>query len=133
MTIKDSENRVGIADILVPDPTDHRYPASSQRGSTVTVIGSNFPAEDLVTVTYAGDTVTATTTDTVGNWRGTFSVPVDAAIGEEHEVVAQSEKKADGEVENNIKKSPSSGPSSFTRYRTKLSRSHLAWWRLVPA
>ena len=40
--------------------------------------------------------MTATTTDTVGKWRATFVVPVDSSIGVEHEVVANSEKKADG-------------------------------------
>ena len=96
VTVKDSSSRVGVADLTIPEPEIELDPPSSQRGSVVTVVGRNFPAEDLVTVAYEDEanTVTATTTDTVGNFRSTFQVPVDAVIGEKHEVLAKSEKKA---------------------------------------
>ena len=69
---------------------------TSQRGSTVTVVGKNFPADDVVTIDYRGVTVEAAQTDTVGNFRATFQVPITAPIGADHEVLAASENKADG-------------------------------------
>ena len=62
------------------------------------MIGENFPAEDVVGVTYGADPVTVATTDTVGKWRATFKIPVDATIGKTEEVVAQSEKKGTGQT-----------------------------------
>ena len=97
LEVRDANNRVGDAELTIPKPMIELTPTSSQRGDTVTVVGSNFPAEDLLTITYGGDTVTVATTDTRGNWRATFEVPVDATIGREHDVIAQSEKKADGQ------------------------------------
>ena len=97
VVVVDENNRQGTAELTIPKPEITLDPVSSQRGSTVTVVGSNFPAQDLITITYGEDTVAFGNTDTVGNWRTTFEVPVDAAIGREHDVVAQSEKKADGE------------------------------------
>ena len=97
VTVKDIQSRVGIADLTIPEPEIELDPSSSQRGSTVAVIGSNFPAEDVITISYKGRTVTASNTDTVGRFRGTFPVPVNAPIGEEHEVEAISADKADGQ------------------------------------
>ena len=97
VTVKDIQSRVGIADLTIPEPEIELDPSSSQRGSTVAVIGSNFPAEDVITISYRGRTVTASNTDTVGRFRGTFPVPVNAPIGEEHEVEAISADKADGQ------------------------------------
>ena len=96
VTVVDIQSRVGIADMTIPEPEIQLDPAASQRGSTVAVIGSNFPAEDVITISYRGRTVTASNTDTVGRFRGTFPVPVNAPIGEEHEVEAISADKADG-------------------------------------
>ena len=62
----------------------------------MTVVGKNFPAEDVITITYDRTPVTVATTDTVGKWRATFKIPVDATIGKEYEVVAQSEVKGSG-------------------------------------
>ena len=97
VTVKDIQSRVGIADLTIPEPEIELDPSSSQRGSTVAVIGSNFPAEDVITISYMGRTVTASNTDTVGRFRATFAVPVNAPIGEEHEVEAISADKADGQ------------------------------------
>ena len=94
---RDALNRVGEGMITVPKPMIELDPEASQRGSTVTVIGVNFPAEDVVGVTYGGDPVTVATTDTVGKWRATFKIPVDATIGKAYEVMALSEKKATGQ------------------------------------
>ena len=100
LTIRDINQRIGIADLVVPEPEIELEPPASQRGSNVVVIGSNFPAEDVVTISYRGRTVTASNTDTVGRFRATFPVPVNAPIGEEHEVVAISADKADGSDAN---------------------------------
>ena len=97
VVITDALNRVGQGEIAIPKPAITLDPDASQRGSTVTVIGENFPAEDVVGITYGADPVTVATTDTVGKWRATFKVPVDATIGREYEVVAQSEKKGTGQ------------------------------------
>ena len=96
VVVTDAINRVGEAVLTIPKPEIEITPMESQRGDTVVVEGSNFPAEDLITITYSDETVTVATTDTVGDWRATFEVPVDAAIGRDHDVVAKSEKKADG-------------------------------------
>ena len=93
----DALNRVGEGLLTVPKPSITVTPVASQRGSTVTVVGENFPAEDVIGVTYDGDPVTVATTDTVGKWRATFKVPVDATIGKEYEVEALSEKKGTGQ------------------------------------
>ena len=97
VVVRDVNNRVGEAVLTVPKPAITLSPEASQRGSTVTVTGENFPAQDVIGITYGGDTVTVATTDTVGKWRATFKVPVDSTIGREYEVVAQSDKKGDGE------------------------------------
>ena len=96
VVITDVQRRVGVADLTIPEPEIELEPAASQRGSNVVVIGSNFPAEDVITISYRGRTVTAANTDTVGRFRGTFAVPVNAPIGEESEVEAISADKADG-------------------------------------
>ena len=96
VVITDVQRRVGVADLTIPEPEIELQPAASQRGSNVVVIGSNFPAEDVITISYRGRTVTASNTDTVGRFRGTFAVPVNAPIGEESEVEAISADKADG-------------------------------------
>ena len=96
VTVTDRQRRIGIADLTIPEPEIELDPSASQRGSNVVVIGSNFPAEDVITISYRGRTVTAANTDTVGRFRGTFPVPVNAPIGEEHEIEAISADKADG-------------------------------------
>ena len=100
VTVTDYQRRIGIADLTIPEPEIELDPSASQRGSTVTVIGSNYPAEDVITISYRGRTVTASNTDTVGRFRATFAVPVNAPIGEEHEVEAVSADKADGSGTN---------------------------------
>ena len=92
--VKDNEERVGIVDVLIPEPIVEVTPASSRRGSTVTVVGSKFPAssELAVEIKYglAGNekTITAATPDSVGSWRETFVIPTNAIIGEDHVVKA---------------------------------------------
>ena len=96
VVVRDEGNRVGQGWLVVPEPMITLDPERSQRGTTVTVVGKNFPADDVVTIDYRGVTVEATSTDTVGNFRATFQVPISAPIGATHEVIAASENKADG-------------------------------------
>ena len=99
VVVRDSGNRVGEAKLEIPEPEIDLDPMTSQRGSTVTVVGKNFPADDVVTIDYRGVTVEAAQTDTVGNFRATFQVPITAPIGADHEVLAASENKADGKLD----------------------------------
>ena len=92
--VKDNEERVGVVDVLIPEPVVTVTPDSSRRGTTVTVVGSKFPAssELAVEIKYglAGNerTITAATPDSVGSWRETFVIPTTAVIGEDHVVKA---------------------------------------------
>ena len=96
VVVRDDGNRVGEANLVIPKPEITLDPMTSQRGSTVTVVGKNFPADDVVTIDYRGITVEAAQTDTVGNFRANFKVPITAPIGADHEVLVASENKADG-------------------------------------
>ena len=92
--VKDNEERVGVVDVLIPEPVVEVTPDTSRRGTTVTVVGSKFPAssELAVEIKYglAGNerTITAATPDSVGSWRETFVIPTTAVIGEDHVVKA---------------------------------------------
>ena len=97
--VRDNGNRVGEAKLEIPKPTITLDPTTSQRGSTVVVVGDNFPADDVVTISYRGITIEAAQTDTRGDFRATFTIPITAPIGATHEVVAASENKADGKLD----------------------------------
>ena len=99
VVVRDDGNRVGEAELTIPEPMITLDPMTSQRGSTITVIGDNFPADDVVTVSYRGITVEAASTDTRGDFRANFTVPITAPIGATHSVVAASENKADGKID----------------------------------
>ena len=104
LVIRDVGNRVGQTELTIPAPAIELDPTMGQRGDTVTVVGSNFPSEDLVTVSYRGIPVASGTTDTVGKWRATFTVPITAPIGAEHTVLAKSENKGDGSTVDGVKR-----------------------------
>ena len=99
VVVRDDGNRVGQANLVIPEQEIELDPTSSQRGSTVTVVGKYFPADDVVTIKYRGITVEAAQTDTVGNFRATFQVPISAPIGATHIVLVSSENKADGKID----------------------------------
>lgn len=99
VVVRDNGNRVGEAKLEVPKPEITLDPMTSQRGTTVTVVGENFPADDVVTIDYRGVTVEAAQSDTIGQFRATFQVPITAPIGASHEVLAASENKADGKLD----------------------------------
>ena len=92
--VKDNEERVGLIDVIIPEPIVEVDPEESRRGTTVTVVGSKFPAspELAVELRYglAGNekTIGAATPDSGGNFRATFTVPTTAVIGEDHVLLA---------------------------------------------
>ena len=102
LVVRDEGNRVGEANLTVPKPMIELNPDVGQRGDTVVVEGKNFPAEDLVTVRYRGVAVASGTTDTIGQFRANFTVPITAPIGATHEVLAKSENKGDGSTVDGV-------------------------------
>ena len=102
VVVRDAGNRVGEGMLTIPAPEIELNPMEGQRGDTVTVVGSNFPAEDLVTVSYRGVPVASAATDTDGDFRATFTVPITAPIGAEHTVLAKSENKGDGSTVDGV-------------------------------
>ena len=102
LVVRDEGNRVGEANLTIPKPMIMLDPDMGQRGETVVVEGENFPAEDLVTVRYRGVAVASSSTDTVGQFRATFTVPITAPIGATHEVMARSENKGDGSTVDGV-------------------------------
>ena len=48
--VKDNEERVGLVDVLIPEPVVTVTPDTSRRGSTVTVEGTKFPASSELAV-----------------------------------------------------------------------------------
>ena len=109
VSVTSQSGRIGTTEMTVPKPSIELDIDESQRGSNVVVEGSDFPAEDTILVKYAikggaTRTVGATTTDTIGRFRTTIEVPVNAIIGEEHEIQAESTDKADGNTVDDVKK-----------------------------
>ena len=92
--IEDHSGRIAIGKITIPDPSITIDPAVSRRGTTVTLAGENFPAGRVVEVFYkeAMDELLqgAVLADSAGKIRVNFSVPSDAEIGEEQDVIALS-------------------------------------------
>ena len=88
--VKDFNGRVSTGQLTVPEPNIALDPEESRRGTVVTVVGSNFPAEKLVNIEYDGNLVNAALSDTAGNVRTSFVVPSNAEIGEAQDVVAES-------------------------------------------
>jgi hypothetical protein len=75
--------------LTVPEPAISINPASSKRGTTISVTGSGFPANEAIEVTYDGDKGKETArSDSTGNWNTEFRIPSDAEIGEDAKVVA---------------------------------------------
>ena len=92
--VRDHSGRIAIGNITIPEPAITIDPPVSRRGTTVTLVGSNFPAGRVVEIYYkeAADDLLqgAVLADSAGKIRVNFSVPSDAEIGEEQDVIAQS-------------------------------------------
>ena len=75
VTVKDGAGRVGVATITIAKPAITLDPAESLVGSQVTVSGTGFPANDLVLIKYATNTVTTAATTSTGTFEQTITVP----------------------------------------------------------
>ena len=90
LTVTDAAGRTGQADLVIPARTVTLDPASSRRGSTVSVVGAGFPAKTSVTIAYAGTTVSSATPDSVGAFTATLTVPTSASIPSTNTVLVTS-------------------------------------------
>ncbi len=89
--ITDSSGRVGTAKITVTKATITLDPAEGLVGSTMTVGGAGFPANDLVLIKYAGTTISTANTDPSGNFSKDVTVPSSADVGSTGKVSVESQ------------------------------------------
>ena len=92
--VEDHSGRVALGRITIPEPTITVDPSISRRGTTVSVVGENFPAGRVIQIYYR-DTEDenqqgAVLADSAGKISISFTVPSDAEIGEEQDVTATS-------------------------------------------
>ena len=92
--VEDHSGRVALGRITIPEPTITVDPSISRRGTTVSIVGENFPAGRVVQIYYR-DTEDenqqgAVLADSAGRISISFTVPSDAEIGEEQDVTATS-------------------------------------------
>ena len=92
--VEDHSGRVALGRITIPAPTITVDPSISRRGTTVSIVGENFPAGRVVQIYYR-DTEDenqqgAVLADSAGRISISFTVPSDAEIGEEQDVTATS-------------------------------------------
>lgn len=89
-----SSGRVSEGSIEIPKAAISLDPATSRRGTTVSVTGSGFPSGDLVQIKYENNnnfvTVAAGSADASGSVSIDFVVPSYARIGSEHNIEASS-------------------------------------------
>ena len=94
LQVEDHSGRVALGRITIPEPTITVDPSISRRGTTVSIVGENFPAGRVVQIYYR-DTEDenqqgAVLADSAGRISISFTVPSDAEIGEEQDVTATS-------------------------------------------
>jgi len=104
LKITDSSNREGTVMLTFPSRTLTITPTEGRVGSTVSVVGANFPAKNdegesiTVTVVYdAGTNKTNTTTvvpDASGNFNASVNVPTNASIPSDNTVKASFDDKS---------------------------------------
>jgi hypothetical protein len=90
--IKDHTGRIAIGHLTYPEPEITIDPPVGRRGTTVTVVGRNFPAGRVVSLFYDEDDdedlLSAMLADSAGRFRSSFTVPSNAEIGEEQDILA---------------------------------------------
>ena len=94
--VKDWSGRVAIGHITYPEPEILVDPPVSRRGTQVTLTGKNFPAGRVVHVYYDDDDdeenlLGAVLADSSGKLRMNFTVPSNAEIGDEQDIIAKSQ------------------------------------------
>ena len=92
--VEDHSGRVALGRITIPAPTITVDPSISRRGTTVSIVGENFPAGRVVQIYYRDtddeNQQGAVLADSAGRISISFTVPSDAEIGEEQDVTATS-------------------------------------------
>ena len=90
--VKDHTGRIAIGHLTFPEPEITIDPPVGRRGTTVTVVGKNFPAGRVVSLYYDededDDLLSAMLADSSGRFRSSFTVPSNAEIGEEQDILA---------------------------------------------
>ena len=90
--VKDHTGRIAIGHITYPEPEITIDPPVGRRGTTVSVVGKNFPAGRVVSLYYDDDDdddlLSAILADSAGRFRSSFTVPSNAEIGEEQDILA---------------------------------------------
>ena len=90
--VKDHTGRIAIGHLTYPEPEISIDPPVSRRGTTVTVVGKNFPSGRVVSLYYDedddDDLLSAMLADSAGRFRSSFTVPSNAEIGEEQDILA---------------------------------------------
>ena len=84
VVVIDASGRRGTASITVPKPTISIDPAESRRGEAITVTGTGFPANDVISITYNSRALADGNpgTNDVGGFVHTILVPTIASLGE---------------------------------------------------
>ena len=92
-----SGDRIGTASITIAKAEITVSPAESLRGSTITVSGTGFPANDLVLIKYNTATVDTASTSPTGTFEQDFTVPATENInpGGKYKVEAVSQVNED--------------------------------------
>ncbi len=80
--------RIGEGTLTVPKPTITIDPSESRIGTSVGVTGTGFPANDPILIYYDEQTAGSANSNNVGEWKGTFLVPVGANPGDNKSVHA---------------------------------------------
>ena len=90
--VKDWTGRIAIGHLTFPEPEITIDPPVGRRGTTVSIVGKNFPAGRVVEIFYDededDDLLTAILADSAGRFRSSFTVPSNAEIGEEQDILA---------------------------------------------
>ena len=90
--VKDHTGRIAIGHMTYPEPEITIDPPVGRRGTTVSVVGKNFPAGRVVSLYYDDDDdddlLSAILADSAGRFRSSFTVPSNAEIGEEQDILA---------------------------------------------
>ena len=90
--VKDHTGRTAIGHMTFPEPEITIDPPVGRRGTTVSIVGRNFPAGRVVSLFYDDDDdddlLSAILADSSGRFRTSFTVPSNAEIGEEQDILA---------------------------------------------
>jgi hypothetical protein len=75
VVVTDVGDRAAQATVTIQEPSVTLDPLTSRRGTDLDVSGSGFPAGKLVSISYDGNAVFSTITDSLGAWSAQITVP----------------------------------------------------------